>query len=345
MKRQRLPLLVALCCLVVPLSLEQPLAQQRQQQPIEEEADRPAGQTTIRVGVSQIRIDITVQDKKGNLIQGLKRDNFLVFEDKVEQEITNFSPVEAPMTAVLIVEFSNYINRVLGYYYGWEVIYEAWLASQTFVRGIREGDWIAVVAYDMNPEILVDFTQNPGDVYTALRRLNTPAYSESNLYDTVIDTLDRLEEVQGKVSILLVTTGLDSFSKANLGKLLKRVKRTSVTIYPIGLGGNFLARGDQYLPATTRMDFLQAESTLKTIAKSTGGQAYFPRFTSAFSGIFQNISALVRSQYSLSYVSTNPKQDNKFRKLRIQVKADVNGDGKPDKLKVSHKEGYYPASS
>ena len=345
MKRQAFPLFVVLFCLAVSLSWEQPLAQQRKAQPIEEEADRPAGQTTIRVGVHQIQVDVTVQDKKGNLLQGLKREHFKVFEDKVEQEITNFAPVEAPMTAVLVVEFSKHINRVLGYYYGWEIIYEAWLASQTFVRGMREGDWIAVVAYDMRPEILVDFTQNPGDVYTALRRLNTPAFSESNLYDTVIDTLDRLEEVQGKVSIVLVTTGLDSFSKTNLGKFLKRVKNTNVTIYAIGLGGNVLARAEQYLPATTRLDFIQAEATLKHIAKSTGGHAYFPRFTTAFSGIFQNISALVRSQYSLSYVSTNPKQDNKYRKLRIQVQADVNGDGKPDKLKVSHRQGYYPSSS
>ncbi len=345
MKRPDLALFVALFCLAASLSLEQMLAQPQKPQPIEEEADRPAGQTTIRVGVHQINVDVTVQDKKGNLIQGLKRQNFKVFEDKVEQEITNFAPVEAPMTAVLVLEFSNYINKVLGYYYGWEVIYEAWLAAQTFVRGIREGDWIAVVAYDLRPEILVDFTQSPGDVFTALRRLNTPAYSESNLYDTVIDTLDRLEEVQGKVSIILVTTGLDSFSKANLGKLLKRVKNTNVTIYAIGLAQNFLARGEQYLPATTRMDFLQGESTLKAIAKSTGGQAYFPRFTGAYNGIFQNISALVRSQYSVSYVSTNPKQDKKFRKLRIQIAADVNGDGKPDKLKVLHKQGYYPSSN
>ena len=345
MKRQALLLLVALFCLAVFLPLEQPLAQQRKPQAIEEEADRPAGQTTIRVGVHQINVDVTVQDKKGNLIRGLKRGNFKVYEDKVEQEITNFAPAEAAMTAVLVVEFSNYINKVLGYYRGWEVIYEAWLASQTFVRGMREGDWIGVVAYDLRPEILVDFTQNPGDVYTALRRLNTPAYSESNLYDTVIDTLDRLEEVEGKVSIVLVTTGLDSFSKANLGKLLKRVKNTNVTIYPIGLAGHFLARYEQYLSATTRLDFQQAEATLKQMAKSTGGHAYFPRFTTAFNGIFQNISALVRSQYSLSYVSTNPKRDKKFRKLRIQVEADVNGDGKPDKLKVSHKDGYYPSSS
>ncbi len=344
MKRQALSLPVALFCLVDFLPQQQLLAEQQKPKPIEEEADRPAGQTTIRVGVQQISVDVTVQTKKGNLITGLKRGNFKVYEDKVEQEITNFAPVEAPMTAVLVVEFSNYITRLLGYY-GWEVLWEAWLASQTFVRGIREGDWIAVIAYDLKPEILVDFTQNRGDVYMALRRLSTPAYSESNLYDTIVDTLDRLEEVEGKVNIILVTTGLDSFSKTNLGKLLKRVKSTNVTIYPIGLAGHFLARHDMNLPATLRMDFQQAEATLKQIAKSTGGHAYFPRFTTAFQGIFRNISALVRSQYQLSYVSSNPKQDSKFRKLRIRVEVDVNGDGKPDKLKVAHKEGYFPSSS
>ena len=170
------------------------VSQQRKAQPIEEEADRPAGQTTIRVGVHQIQVDVTVQDKKGNLIQGLKREHFKVFEDKVEQEISNFASVEAPMTAVLVVEFSKHINRVLGYYYGWEIIYEAWLASQTFVRGMREGDWIAVDAYDMRPEILVDFTQNPGDVYsTSTQPLPTTGESarskESSNNDPPVTTI------------------------------------------------------------------------------------------------------------------------------------------------------------
>ena len=320
------------------------MAQRPGQRPIEEDEDRPVGQATISVDVSQVQVDVTVQDKKGNLIRGLNKEHFTVYEEKVEQKISTFSPAEAPMTAVLVVEYSSYIVNRLDYYGGWEMLYEAWLASQTFVRGMREGDWIALVAYDLRSEILVDFTQNQGDVFQAIRRLNYPAYSESNFYDTVIDTLDRLEEVEGKVSMVLVTSGLDSFSKANLGNLLKRAKNTNVTIYALGLGGHFLARYDQYLPGTVQLDFQQAKAILKAITKSTGGAAYFPRFQAAFASIFKNISALVRNQYSLSYVSTNTKSGNKFRKLRVRVKADldVNGDGKPDKLKVLHKEGYYP---
>ncbi len=308
------------------------LGQQQKPRPIEEEEDRPEGRATLRVDVQQIQVDVTVQDKKDNLILGLTKDNFKVYENKVEQEITNFSPVEAPMTAVLVAEYSRFLN--------WELLYEVWLASRFFLQGMRQGDYVAVVAYDIRPEILVDFTDNPNEAVNALRRLNFPAFSESNMYDAVIDTMERLEEVEGKVAMVLVSTGLDTFSKNNLSELLKAAKKTNVVIYPVAIGGNFLARAEHRLPATFRMDFYQAESTLKALAKYTGGQAYFPRFVQAFPGIFETISALLRSQYTLSYVSNNPTPDGKFRKIKVEVDVDVNGDGKPDKLKVNHKEGY-----
>ncbi len=219
------------------------------------------------------------------------------------------------------------------------------MASHIFARQMRPGDWVAMIAYDIRPEILVDFTQNAGEVMQALRRLNYPAFRESNLYDTVIDTMDRLEEVDGKVAMVLVSSGLDTFSKNNLGQLLKAARKTNVVIYPVSIGGNFRARYDNYLGATARLDFQQADNTLRTLAKYTGGQAYFPRFEAAYPGIFETISALLRSQYTLSYVSSNPSRDEKYRKLKVVVEADVNGDGKPDKLKVRHKEGYIPKIS
>ena len=331
--KRLITLAVALTFFVVPqFESETVSAQQRKPRPIEEKDKKPEAQAALRVEVEQVQVDVTVQDRKGNLITGLQRQHFEVYEDKVAQEITAFAPVEAPMTAVLVVEYSKAIV--------WEMLYEAWLGSQIFAQGMREGDWIAVVAYDIRPEILVDFTQDRSEVQKALRRLNYPAFSESNLYDTVADTLDRLEEVQGKVAMVLVSSGLDTFSKLNLGEILKKTKKTNVAIYPVALGGNFLARNDMRLGAITRLDFLQAESTLKAFAKFTGGQAYFPRFSQAFPSIFQTISAVLRSQYTLAYVSTNPSKDGKYRKIKVNVSADVNGDGKPDKLKIHHKQGY-----
>lgn len=320
---------------VLPLAVASLLlAQQAPQKPIEEDDTRVEGQAAIRVDVEQVRVDVTVQDDDGNLITGLSPNHFEVYEDKVKQEITHFEAVEAPMTAVLVTEYSRRLP--------WNWLYEVLLASYTFVERMRPDDYIAVVAYDMRPEILVDFTANKAEVYQALRRLNFPAFRESNLYDTVYDTLDRLEEVEGKVAMILLTTGLDTFSKKNLNATLDKAKQSSVVIYPVSLGGHDRARYEHRLSGPARLDFYQADSTLKHLAKYTGGQAFFPRFESQYPGIFNVISALLRNQYALGYVSTNTDKDDDYRKIEVKVKADVDGNGKPDKLKVSHREGYLP---
>ena len=306
------------------------LQAQGQGKPIEEQEEKPQGRASISVAVEQVQVDITVQDKKGNLIQGLRKEHFKVFEEKVEQEVTFLTPIEAPITAILVTEYSSVIP--------WEWLYEAWLGSYMFADQMRPEDWIAVVAYDIRPEILVDFTQNKAEIYNALRKLNTPAFRESNLYDAVYDVLDRVADVEGKVAMVLLSSGLDTFSKKNLDQIMDKVKEANVVIYPISLGGNARVRNDYGTSA--RMDLYQAEAVLKYFAKYTGGVAYFPRFVQAFKGIFQTISALLRSQYSLGYISTNTKKDGKYRKIKVEVVADVDGDGKPDKLKVHHREGY-----
>jgi len=303
---------------------------QRQDKPIEEQEEKPQGRTSLSVAVEQVQVDITVQDKNGNLIQGLRKEHFKVYEEKVEQTVTFFTPIEAPITAVLVTEYSKVIP--------WEWLYEAWLASHLFADLMRPEDWIAAVAYDIRPEILVDFTQNKAEVYNALRKLNYPAFRESNLYDAVYDVLERVEELEGKVAMVLVSSGLDTFSKKNLDQILDKVKEGNVVIYPISLGGN--ARVRNTYSTSTHMDLIQAEAVLKYFARYTGGVAFFPRFVQQYKGIFQTISALLRNQYSLGYVSTNTKKDGSFRKIKVEVVADIDGDGKPDKLKVQHREGY-----
>lgn len=306
--------------------------EQQEERQIEEEDSKPLGSAALSVAVQQIRVDVTVSDKKGNLITGLQEGNFEIYEDKVKQEITFFEPIEAPMTAVLITEYSKVLP--------WEMLYEAIMASYQFVDGMRQGDWVAVVAYDMRSEILVDFTQDKAHVYNSLRKLNYPAYRESNLYDTVVDTLDRVQELDQRVALIVLTSGLDTFSKLNLGETLDRVKRADAVIYAVSLGGNLRARYEHRMGGMQRMDFFQGDATLKAFAKYTGGEAYFPRFTSEFPGIFQTISLLLRNQYSMGYVSSATKKDGKYRKIKVEVKVDVDGDGKLDKLKVRHREGY-----
>jgi VWFA-related protein len=142
------------------------------------------------------------------------------------------------------------------------------------------------------------------------------------------------------VAVLLVSTGLDTFSKHTYDEALKKCKAANASIYAIGLGQNFRLRAEPYMSPEMNMDYLMADNRLRTFADYTGGEAYFPRFPAELPSIFSNISALLRNQYSIAYASTNTKKDAKYRKLRVDVTADINGDGKPDKVKVMTRKGY-----
>ncbi len=302
----------------------------------QEEQDRPQGQTAISVSVDLVSLNVLVTDPKGNVITGIKPENFTIYEDNVKQEISNFAPVDANITVVMLVEYSKQITYF---------VYEIWNAIYGFANTLRPGDWVAVIGYDIRPTILCDFTQDRSKLMDALRRFNYPAFSESNLADAVIDTLDRVEEIEGKVAVLLVSSGLDTFSRHTYDEALKKCKGANASIYAISLGQQFRLRYEQYMSPERNMDFLMADNRLRTFADFTGGEAFFPRFITEFPSIFNNISAELRNQYSIAYASSNTKKDGKYRKIRVDVNVDINGDGKPDKVKVQTRKGYQAKES
>ena len=296
-----------------------------------EEQDRPQGQTHISVAVDLVSLNVLVTDQRGNVLTGLKPENFTVYEDNVKQEITHFAPVEANMTVVLLVEYSRLITPF---------IYEVWNGIYGFAQSLRPGDWVAVIGYDMRPTILCDFTQNRQELNEALARFNTPAFSESNLSDAVIDTLDRVEEIEGKVAVVLLSSGLDTFSKHTYDEALTKCKAANASVYAISLGQSFRIRAEPYMSPEANMEFLMADNRLKSFAEFTGGEFYAPRFITEFPDIYKNISAELRNQYSIAYNSTNTKHDGKFRKIRVEVGVDLQEKGKPMKLKVLTRKGY-----
>ena len=129
---------------------------------------------------------------------------------------------------MLLVEFAstNYTFMV-----------QALQASYAFANTLKKDDWVAVAYYDMQPHILVDFTQDKRAVYGALNQLRIPGFAETNVFDALYDTLDRLDRVEGKKYVILVSTGIDTFSKLTLDKITKKIKDTKdVTIFPISMG-------------------------------------------------------------------------------------------------------------
>lgn len=293
--------------------------------------DKPDDNFTLSVEIELVNLDVVVTDKKGNFIPNLTAKNFRVFEDKVEQKISNFSPTTAGLTIVILVEFAN----TLAFWYD-DVV----TPTAGFIQLLRPDDWAALVAYDLRPEILSDFTQDKRELFAGLSRMRIPGFSETNLFDALKDTLDRLEEVDGKKAVLLIGTGVDTFSKITFDTMLKRVNNTNAVIYCIGMM-QFLreymdARG--YLAPEDRLTYLQADNQLNTFAKRTGGKAWFPRFVGEYPNILQQVGIELRNQYSIGYQSSNPNKDGKFRKIKVDV---VDESGAVVKTVVARaKDGY-----
>lgn len=293
---------------------------------------------SLKVNVPLVNVDVMVTTKDGQFVPGLKQDNFRVLEDGVQQKLSHFTISQAPITAVLLVEFAstNYVFMV-----------DALRASYSFAGSLKKDDWVAVEYYDMQPHILVDFTQDKRAVYGALNQLRIPGFAETNMFDALYDTLDRLDRVEGKKYIILVTTGIDSFSKLTLDKIMKKVKDTKdVTIFPISVGfmmreycethPSYYCRNMAHgmgIPVSN-IDYLQGDNELRTFAAMTGGRAYFPRFEGEMPELFGDISNDIRNQYTVSYSPSNTKLDGTYRKLKVEV---VGPNGSP--LKVKDQKG------
>jgi VWFA-related protein len=300
---------------------------------------------SIKVDVPLVSLDVLVTTKDGQTIPGLKKENFKITEDGAPQQISTFNQTEAPITAVLLVEFAST---------NYDFMVEALNASYAFANTLKKDDWVAVISYDMKPQILADFTQDKRAVQAALNQLRMPGFAETNLFDAVFDTLDRVDRIEGKKYIILVTTGVDTFSKLTLDKILKKIKSTKdVTIYPISVG--FAVREycevhhcrTRGIIPVGNMDYLQADNEMKTFASLTGGRAYFPRFQGELPGIFSDIASDIRNQYSISYHPSNAKLDGTYRKLKVELHAPDGGPlkirdqkGKDIKYVVYAREGY-----
>jgi VWFA-related protein len=299
----------------------------------------PSGGVSIAVEVPIVTLDVVATTNHGDIITGLKRENFRVYEDGVPQTITSFGPTDSPITMVVLMEFSA---RYYGYF---SQVAKYW--SDALFPNLKPQDWVALVTFDMKPHLEVDFTQNKEEVRNAIYHLYFPGFSESNVFDALLDTVDRLKDVKGKKSILLICTGRDTFSKHTLDQTIKQLRQTDVTVFAVGLSRyitNVLEMNGYH---GTEIDFVQDQNQLSTFAKETGGNAWFPQFDGELPGIFQQVAAFLRNQYSLTYTPTNRARDGSYRKIKVDLVAPdgsplivLNQKKKKQKYEVYVREGY-----
>lgn len=290
--------------------------------PPEPKVKNPNNETySLRVDVPIVNLDVNViLDKTHQFVPGLKAGNFLVLEDGVPQSITSVRMAQTPITAVMLLEFA-----ANSYYF----IQDMQNASFSFFNTLRPDDYVAVITYDLKTHILTDFTNNKQIVGNALSSLIIPGFSDTNVFDALYETLDRVSRIEGRKYIILIGTGRDTFSRLTLDKILAKVKATpNVTIFTIGTGAlvRELADSSGAMGPVTRMDYLQAENQMRTFAKMTGGLSFNPMFEGALPDIFSQINDSIRNQYVLTYRPTNNKNDGTYRHIEVKL---VDNEGHP----------------
>ena len=350
-----------------------PGEKQEDEPPPQDVINKPQEAEVVKVTANLVNIETVVIHKKSRQIVGnLKQANFAVFEDGVKQEITNFATPEAKLNVAVVIEFSR-LTQALGYYGSSgqedgrrEVIVPA---ARFMQDAVQRGDFVSVIAFDMRPTPLTDFTNDPRRINEVVNLLirNRPAFTETNLFDALKLTIaggradsvvlednqpeksdySGLSSVQGRRrAIFLIASGVDTFSKTNYDQARRIAQNAGIPIYIIGTGNLFYKKFSDRLDAVDgidgspgRLTLIQAQNALGTFAKETGG-AYFPvTFEGELTTTLQSINALMRSQYSLGY-NPGDRRDGKQRK--IVVKVDINGDGQYDdkEFEVQHRKFY-----
>lgn len=275
-------------------------------------AQEPAG-AQVQVRVELVRLAVSVSDARGLPVGGLKKENFRVRADGVEQPITFFGSVEAPAQALVLVETSPAVYLLRS---------EHIAAAGALLDGLAPDDRVALASYDQEPHLLLPLTADKAALARALFDLRYGLGSgQLNFYDAVSAALDWLAPVEGKKALILLTTGLDTGPSIRWDALLAKLRTSEVTIFPVALGGELRVPGKKKNSAPIESDaapsFERADREFETLAQITGGRAYFPRSAGDFAPFYRQLAATLRQQYLLAFEL--PARDGRDHSLTVEV--------------------------
>jgi Ca-activated chloride channel homolog len=273
----------------------------------------------IRINVDLTLVNATVTSRDGQNIQGLKAENFQLWEDKVEQKIEYFSIEDIPATIGLVFDVSSSMTT------------QSPLAREalaTFLETSNRQDEYFLVEFNSRPHLIEDFTT---DIDRIEQRVSsTEPTGSTALYDAVRLAVEKLRNGHRmKKALLLISDGQDNASRYGFLDTVEYVKEQDVQIYAIG---TFV---DRY--SARRMMHRSGEGVLTGLAEVTGGEVLFPKSTRELPDVCRTIAQELRNQYLIGYRSTNQRADGKWRKIRMKV----NPPKDLSRVTVRAKSGYY----
>jgi VWFA-related protein len=320
---RRIPLLVVLVCAV----------------PGYGQQSNPQGQQpTIRVNVDRVNVGAIVTGMHGQFVEGLRRTDFRIFDNSVEQPITDFLPIAEPAQVLFLIESGPAVL-----FLGKNHLHSA----DSLLNSLGPGDRVAIASYSKVPELLLDFTPDKPTARLGLQNLNFRAgFGELNLSSSLASAIDWLATLPGKKSVVVLSTGLDTSPRVKWPTIQQKLETSDVRVLAVSLSGDFrkpikhkvLSRQEKKDWAFVKQGFAEADRSLRALSEATGGRVYFPRNQKEFDRAYAEIAQLVRHEYSLAF--TPPAMDGQLHSIEVKVK----GFGR----RVDHRRAYLaprPAAS
>jgi len=297
-----------------------------------------------------VTMKLHVEDPNGYFLPNLRRENFVVYEDGVRQNNVTVEIEHAPLSVAQLMEFGgryHELNKALGL--------EVPLIGRELLDVVGRDDKVSILKYDAKLETLADFKQGHEVLDDVFNHLSMQNFSEVNFFDALLETLNRMRDVNGRKAIILVSSGIDTFSKANYQLVLEAARASATPIYTIGLV--HLMQRESAVYGTTapfaRIDWPAAEKQLENLAKVSGGRAYALQSDPELPAIYDDIMENLRVRYVITYVSSNAASFGPPRKIQVDLVDPKTGQtlkihdatGKPVAAKVFVQQTYDPGAA
>jgi VWFA-related protein len=274
----------------------------------------PAGQQVFRAGVDLTTFGVTVTDRKGNLVTDLTKEDFEIVEDGAPQALRHFArgvdDTTPAMHLGLMLDASGSMLADMKL---------AQTAAIKFLNMLPAAEDITLVDFDTQVRITRYPQRDFARLVERIRQRKPEGWTA--LYDALGTYLHGAAEQDGRKVLVMYTDGGDTRSALRFSETLTLLKASQVTVYAIGLVDR---------TGSARM---QLQMTLRQIAETTGGQAFFPSAMRDVETAYEQVLAEINGQYHLGYVSSNPAADGAWRKVEIKVTR--------DDLRVRTRKGYF----
>jgi Ca-activated chloride channel homolog len=282
----------------------------------EQESRTPA----LRVDTTLVLINVSVTDPLNRFVTGLEKEHFKLFEDNVEQQVSQFSSEDAPLSVGLVFDASGSMGSKLT---------KSRQAAAQFFRLANPEDEFFLVQFNEQAEMVVPFTTNTEEIQNRLTF--TQAKGRTALLDGVYMAMSQMKKAKNpRKAILILSDGGDNSSRYTESEIRRLVREADVQVYAIGIFEPIAGRG-------RTAEELSGPGLLTELAEQTGGRHFPVDNINELPDVAAKIGIELRNQYVLGYAPSNQQKDGKYRKVRVKLQQPR---GLPP-LRAVFRTGYY----